>query len=141
MDEKKTLDYEWEFGKEEILLEVASYCYGENLAILMYHKEDGELEAFGDLTVNLPAYSLDPNEAFIADFDSKSKLAFIKQHKLGKVLPWKGRSGFCEYAVVAFDLNRLSQYDKEGVEKFCEKRGIEIPKEKAPKNKKKQMER
>lgn len=141
MDEKKTLDYEWEFGKEEIVLQVAAYHYGENLAVMMYHKAEGDLEAFGDLTVNLPAYSLEPNEAFISDFDSKNKLAFIKKYKMGKVLPWKGRSGYCEYAVVAFDLNRLSQYDKEGVERFCKARGIELPKEKTPKKQKKQMER
>ena len=86
--------------------------------------------------MNLPAYSLEPNEAFISDFDSKNKLAFIKKHKIGKVLPWKGRSGYCQYAVVAFDLNRLSQYDKEGVERFCKARGIELPKEKHRRNRK-----
>lgn len=87
MDENKILHYEWELGKEEIVLEVNSYRYGDNLAIQMYNKEEGGLESFGDLTVQLPTYFLEPNEAFISDFDSKSKLAFIKKHKLGKVLP------------------------------------------------------
>ena len=129
MDETKTLAYQWELGTEEIDLGVGVYHYGNNLAVLMYSEEEGEMESFGDLTVNLPGYSLEPNEAFIDGFDSKSKLAFIRQHKLGKVQSWKGRSGYCAYAVVAFDLTRLSQFDKEGVERFCRLHGMELPKE------------
>ena len=49
-----TLPFHWEFGKEEITLKVSSYAYGNGLAVLMYSQSEGELELFGDLTVNLP---------------------------------------------------------------------------------------
>ena len=46
-------------------------------------------EAFADMTVNLPGYSLDPGEAFISGDISKDLLRFIKENKLGKVLPYQ----------------------------------------------------
>ena len=61
-----TLPFHWEFGKEEITLKVSSYAYGNGLAVLMYSQSEGELELFGDLTVNLPGgYGLEPQEAFV----------------------------------------------------------------------------
>lgn len=53
-NERKTLPFPWEYGQEEITLKVSSYAYGNGLAILMYRQEEGELELFDDLTVNLP---------------------------------------------------------------------------------------
>ena len=38
--------------------------------------------------VKLPGYSLDPGEAFISGDISKDLLRFIKENKLGKVLPY-----------------------------------------------------
>ena len=62
-----TLPFHWEFGKEEITLKVSSYAYGNGLAVLMYSQSEGELELFGDLTVNLPGgYGLEPQEAFVS---------------------------------------------------------------------------
>ena len=95
-----TLPFHWEFGKEEITLKVSSYAYGNGLAVLMYSQSEGELELFGDLTVNLPGgYGLEPQEAFVT------------------------------YTPVAFDFSRLAQYDREGVEEFCRQWGLDIPKE------------
>ena len=109
-----TLPFHWEFGKEEITLKVSSYAYGNGLAVLMYSQSEGELELFSDLTVNLPG---------------GYKLAFIQENRLGKVLPGQARSGFATYTPVAFDLSRLSRYDREGVEEFCRQWGLDIPKE------------
>ena len=91
---------------------------------------EGELELFGDLTVNLPGgYGLEPQEAFVSGDFTKDKLAFIKKNRLGKVLPGQARSGFATYTPVAFDFSRLAQYDREGVEEFCRQWGLDIPKE------------
>ena len=61
------LPFHWEFGKEEITLKVSSYAYGNGLVVLMYSQSEGELELFGDLTVNLPGgYGLEPQEAFVS---------------------------------------------------------------------------
>ena len=112
-----TLPFHWEFGKEEITLKVSSYAYGNGLAVLMYSQSEGELELFSDLTVNLPGgYGLKTQEAFVSGDFTRDKLAFIQENRLGKVL-------------VAFDLSRLSRYDREGVEEFCRQWGLDIPKE------------
>ena len=93
-----TLPFHWEFGKEEITLKVSSYAYGNGLAVLMYSQSEGELELFGDLTVNLPGgYGLEPQEAFVSGDFTKDKLAFIKKNRLGKVLPGQACSGFATY--------------------------------------------
>ena len=59
------------------------------------------------MTVNLPGYSLDPGEAFISGDISKDLLRFIKENKLGKVLPYQVQSGYGKYSAVAFDLEKL----------------------------------
>lgn len=110
-----TLPFHWEFGKEEITLKVSSYAYGNGLAVLMYSQSEGELELFSDLTVNLPGgYGLKTQEAFVSGDFTRDKLAFIQENRLGKVLPGQARSGFATYTPVAFDLSRLSRYDREG---------------------------
>mgnify|MGYP001529244506 FL=1 len=129
-NERKTLPFSWEYGQEEITLKVSSYAYGNGLAILMYCQEEGELELFDDLTVNLPGgYSLEPQEAFISGDFTKDKLAFIEKNRLGNRLPGQARSGFATYTPVSFDLSRLSQYDREGVEEYCRQWGLDVPKE------------
>lgn len=93
-NERKTLPFPWEYGQEEITLKVSSYAYGNGLAILMYRQEEGELELFDDLTVNLPGgYGLEPQEAFISGDFTKDKLAFIEKNRLGNILPGQARSG------------------------------------------------
>ena len=143
-----TLPFHWEFGKEEITLKVSSYAYGNGLAVLMYSQSEGELELFSDLTVNLPGgYGLKTQEAFVSGDFTRDKLAFIQENRLGKVLPGQARSGFATYTPVAFDLSRLSRYDREGVEEFCRQWGLDIPKEqekvqgRSPGKKKRERER
>lgn len=119
MDEIKTLGFDWQYGHEEMAVRVASYANNGCLYIGLYNKTEDGLESFGDLTVNLPVsgmFSMEPNEAYISDFASRDKLAFIKKHKLGVVLPERGFSGYCSYAKVAFDMERLKEFDPRGVE-------------------------
>lgn len=68
MEERKTLGYDWEFGHEELVLEVGAYSYGDRLYIGLLHEEDGQMESFADLTINLPYSPAEPNEAYIDDF-------------------------------------------------------------------------
>lgn len=131
MSEKKALGYDWEFGHEELVVKVSSYAYGGGLHIGLFEAKNGK--QFSDLTVNLRYNQTEVNEAYIDDFDSKNKLAFIKKHKLGKVLPEQGYSGYCTYYKVAFDLNRLEELDPNGMKKY---RKIHDPKEQELKPKK-----
>lgn len=133
MKRNKTLVYEWELDKEQVMIKVDAYCDNDRLAILIFNKQEGgEFDLFGDLTVNLPYEDTEPNEAFISDFDTKSKLQFIEKYRLGKVLDEVGYSGFCQYAKVAFDFEQLAKLDPEGVKRY--KRIHNLP-EKEPQKK------
>ena len=140
MDEVKTLGFDWEFGHEELALEVASYANNGCLYIGLHNKTEEGFEQFGDLTVNLPMSSMippEPNEAYIDNFSSKEKLRFIKAHKLGDILPEVGFSGYCTYAKVAFDMERLRDLDPKGVEEYLQR----IKEQDAPKKETKPKKR
>ena len=83
MNEEKKVPFKWEYGEETISLQLGMYANNQRLYIgMITHTEDGA-EAFADMTVNLPGYSLDPGEAFISGDISKDLLRFIKENKLG----------------------------------------------------------
>ena len=54
MDTKKTLRYNWEFGRETVAIRVSSYRNNGNLYVGLCHKEGRDWEDFGDVTINLP---------------------------------------------------------------------------------------
>ncbi|HJB35389.1 MAG TPA: DUF4313 domain-containing protein [Candidatus Blautia merdipullorum] len=128
-DELKTGTFRWDYEDTEIALYVASYQYGNRLYVEMFSRcEDGVdgWEPFDDLTVNLPGYYLEPDEAYIcADF-SEDKLNFITDYGLGELLPEKGHSGMEEYSLVKFNLEKLAEFDRVGVEKYCASHGIDL---------------
>ena len=51
-EEKKTLGYDWEFGHEELMLEVDAYRYDNRLYIGLTHMEEGYEESFADLCLS-----------------------------------------------------------------------------------------
>ena len=111
MNEEKKVPFKWEYGEETISLQLGMYANNQRLYIgMITHTEDGA-EPFADMTVNLPGYSLDPGEAFISGDISKDLLRFIKENKLGKVLPYQVQSGYGKYSAVAFDLEKLKAFD------------------------------
>lgn len=143
MDEIKTLGFDWEFGHEELALEVSSYANNGFLYIGLHNKTEEGFDQFGNLTVNLPMSSMippEPNEAYIDHFLSKENLRFIKKHKLGVVLPEIGFSGYCAYAKVAFDMERLREFDPKGVEGYLQRRKEQDAPKKETKPKKRKHE-
>lgn len=137
-NEQKIVPFKWQLGEEMISLQVNSYLHGGGLHIGMTsHPEDGP-EPFADMTVNIPGYSLDPNEAFISGDISKDLLAFIKDNKLGKVQPYTVQSGYGKYSAVAFDLEKLKEFDLAGVKEFKAEHGLP---DKKPKKKNRGMDR
>jgi len=123
MGEKNTLEFDWQFGQEEVSLRVASYMNNGSLYIGMFNRTEYGLEAFGDVTVNLPANDMIPlkaNEAYINGDMTESLLAFIQKNKLGTVLPEVGYSGYGQYAKVAFDMELLKKFDPAGVERHLQ---------------------
>lgn len=140
-NEPKKVPFKWEFGDEIVSLHVNSYSYGGGLYIGMTNYGEDGPEPFADMTVNIPAYSLEPNEAIISGDISKDLLNFIKENKLGKKLPYTVKSGYGTYAVVAFDLDRLKEFDPKGIEEFKKLHDIPEKKPVKKKQKTKDMER
>ena len=139
MNEENKVPFKWEYGEETISLQLGMYANNQRLYIgMITHTEDGA-EPFADMTVNLPGYSLDPGEAFISGDISKDLLRFIKENKLGKVLPYQVQSGYGKYSAVAFDLEKLKAFDTKGVAEFRE--AWNLPDKKPVKKKSRGMER
>ena len=123
MKEFKTLGYDWECGHEDLIIRVLSYADRKRLYIGLYKEENGEWEDFGNLTVNLPHEDVKKNEAFIDHNFFESKLQFIKKYQLGEILPETAVSGYCTFSKVAFDLDRLEEFDPDGVCAYRELHG------------------
>lgn len=116
----KTAPFHGPFGDHELTVTICSYAVNKRLAVNLLCKEDGYWEPYASLTVNLPAEPLRPNEAFVKCFDENQGLMdFILGNKLGKALPGQdGHSGFCAYPKIVFDMEKLREFDPEGVEKY-----------------------
>ena len=57
---------------------------------------------------------------------SEDKINFITDYGLGEILPEKGHSGMEEYSLVKFNLEKLAEFDRVGVEKYCAIHGIDL---------------
>lgn len=137
-NESKKVPFRWALGDETVSLHVSSYAYGNGLYIgVTSYSEDGA-EPFADMTVNIPECQLAPNEAIISGDISKDLLRFIKENKLGVKLPCEVVSGYSRYAVVAFDLNKLKEFDPKGVTEYMKLH--KIPEKAAVKKKQKNKE-
>lgn len=103
------------FKGEKLFLEVAQYQSNMNLAITAYTEE----EPYGDITMNLPGMCVYEDEGFIN--------SYTKSGGLEKALIDKGiikevqstcKYNYGEYDLVTFDLEKLKEYDPDGVEKY-----------------------
>lgn len=117
-EEKKKVAFRWKYGTEEVSITVSAYASRSRLYVGLVTYEDGFQELFCDITKNLPEYSLGKNEAFIAHDLNDELMDFIAENKLGKDLGYSMPSGFCRYRAVAFDLERLREFDPEGVAEY-----------------------
>lgn len=94
-----------------ISLRVGVYQNGKRLAIELL--EDGA--PFAKMTVNIPNYPLKSSEAFIDEtMITNDVLTFICEQGLGEVHSVPGIG----YKVVAFDMERLAEFDASGVNSF-----------------------
>ena len=106
---------------EELELKIYNYVNNSRLAILLY--SNGEL--FSDLTINLSEYPIcDIDEGFInSNLNCKNinGINYIDEFKKEGII--KESYGFIPYNLgtyeyVSFDLDKLKEYDPEGLDKF-----------------------
>lgn len=116
----KTAPFHGPFGDHELTVTVCSYAVNKRLAVNLLHKEDGFFLPFAALTVNLPKVPLQANEAFIKDFDENAGLLdFVLENQLGTLRQGEeGYSNLCAYHKIAFNMEKLREFDLEGVEKY-----------------------
>lgn len=112
-ENKKTL----KFNGKELFLQVSQYVNNGNLAILAYTKED----LYGDITINLSGYSVDKDEGFINTItkDSGLEKKLIKEGIIKEIITTiKFNMG--KYDLVAFDMEKLKEYDPKGIKQYQE---------------------
>ena len=114
----KTVPFKWAHGEEMVSLEVGHYNHNNRLYVGTISYSEGYPELFADITVNIPQYRLEINEAFIDGNIGRDAIKFIEENELGELLSYTVQSGYGEYNVVAFDLDKLAEFDPEGVAEF-----------------------
>lgn len=113
---KKVFDEEFH---ERYYLQVGSYYNSNRLAITVCKDNDEYVE---DITVNQPLVELkDDNQILLSNHISNGvKYLLLDRGIISKTLEIK-EYGNIKYQVVNVDLEKLKEYDKEGVESFLEK--------------------
>lgn len=112
---KKVFDEEFH---ERYYLQVGSYYNSNRLAITVCKDNDEYVE---DITVNQPHIELkDDNQILLSNHISNGvKYLLLDRGIISKTLEIK-ECGNIKYQVVNVDLEKLKEYDKEGVEAFLE---------------------
>lgn len=104
-----------QFKDNKLFLKVSQYRNNMNLAIIAYTEED----LYGDITINLPGMWVEENEGFINSYTKSAGLEKILVNKgIIKEVQRTCKYNYGEYDLVTFDIEKLKEYDPEGVEKY-----------------------
>lgn len=79
----------------------------ENLAVLLVD-DDGEF--WSDVTVNLPGYLVEENEAFVNVNAYSDVVGMLEKYEIAKPTGVKVNSGFVTYPLYKFDMDKLLKY-------------------------------
>lgn len=119
MREKLYIKDAWQ-GKENVFLRVGRYADRDRMYVGLVC-EDGE--PYDDLTVNLPDVPMAEAQACLNTNHLPYAVEFVEKYHLAVKSGLLVKSGFCTYPVYLFDLERLREFDPEGVadyEASCE---------------------
>lgn len=114
---ENTLKYNSQFGGEyDVSLEINTYLNNGCLYIGLV--EQGEYpEPYGDLTVNLAGKA--PDYCGYVDLNNMPELEkFIEENDLGEFTGLTQRSGFCEYPLYLFNVDKLRELCPEGMQAY-----------------------
>jgi len=106
---KDSFIYHSEYGGDtEVKLEVLPYLNNGRLGISLVGYEDGFPEPFGNLTVNIDAPT--PDYCGYLDTNNLSNAEkFVADNDLGEFTGLTGRSGYCEYPLYLFNVDKLRE--------------------------------
>lgn len=114
---EKTLNLRSQFGEEYVVsLEINTYLNNGCLYIGLV--EQGEYpEPYGDLTVNLSGKA--PDYCGYVDLNNMPELEkFIAENDLGEFTGLTQRSGFCEYPLYLFNVDKLRELCPDGMQAY-----------------------
>ncbi len=122
--EHKCLSYHSSFtGETDVIFDIQQYMDQDNLYIGLLCNEDGYIEPFADLTVNLggdmPNYCAYVDTNNLPDAES-----FIQEHELGTFTGFTKRSGYCEYPLYMFEPDKLRELCPDGLAAYERQKGI-----------------
>lgn len=106
---KDSLIYHSEFiGDTAVELNIQQYINNGRIAVELISYEEGEPEPFGSLTVNIDAPA--PDYCGYLDINNLSNAEkFVTENELGEFTGLTGRSGYCEYPLYLFNVDRLRE--------------------------------
>ena len=107
----------FKFDGENISLEVSRYANNDRLAILAYAED----EPYADITINLPAYSVEEDEGFIDALakDTGLEKKLIEEGIIKQVIT-SVNYNMGKYDCVVFDIEKLKEYDSVGVKEYLD---------------------
>ena len=110
----KTLSLQTYGTKHRLAIYIDKYISNGNLAILLMEKVDGHYEPFADLTTNTGLLMPSDNFAVVDTNNCSWAERLIERYGLGEFESITC-SGFCRYPVYSFDMDKLKEYQVEGV--------------------------
>ena len=122
--EYKCLTYTSRFtGETDVAFDIQQYMNNGNMYIGLGCNEEGYLEPFADLTVNLGDTT--PNYCAYVDTNNLPDAeTFIADNELGTYTGFVKRSGYCEYPLYMFNSDKLRELCLDGLAMYEKNKGI-----------------
>lgn len=92
---------------KELIPVIAKYSNNDNLAIQLFCKEEGYFEPYSTLTVNIHELE-DKTEAYVDVNNNPNILNWITANGIAIPTGETAISGYCEYPLYKFNLNKLN---------------------------------
>ena len=118
MENRKILNLDTPWGSsEEVQLEINSYMNNKGLYIGLMNRDGDDFEPYGDLTVNLSQKAPDYC-AYVDTNNMPGVEKFIEENDLGEFTGLTQRSGFCEFPLYMFNVDKLRELCPDGMETY-----------------------
>ena len=108
-NEKKQVTYNSSItGETQVTFDIQQYMNNRAMFIGLMCNEDGYEEPFGDVTVNLSVAA--PNYCGYLNVNDMPDIEkFITDNDIGEFTGFTQRSGFCEYPLYLFNVDKLRE--------------------------------
>ncbi len=124
MEDRKTMELATQWGSTvEVQLEINNYMNNNGLYLGLMGREEDYFEPYGDISVNLGTKA--PDYCAYVDLNNMPELEkFIEENDLGEFTGLTQRSGFCEYPLYMFNVDKLRELCPDGMATYEANIGI-----------------